>query len=367
MKKYAALLILAVLLFGCAGGGAPPQQPPAQTPGNNQTPANQTPVPQNQTPTPKPSLFPMKLTYTMKQEMPGGTIKSYEIVYWLEGEKKCDSRDAVAGIFTMKEVGMTGMQPYAKITVYLDNGEFVNSNYQSEGDLAFDTAKAQRVDMDFMLLMNYMFRNAGRNFLNDSVWNSTEPIILRNVALFGSSANISISKVGNSTSGVVPCTEFSIATKEVSGYSGQLTVCVAKITDSNPLPYVVYVKPKEGEQGPNWELKSVEKVKSGLTVYSQCMSPVSCPSINPPTQEEQNTCMSRNGSIETMKDDKNCVIEYRCMTLKERAEMQLRNNMAPNCQVQQQMVDSLAACWEQQKNADFDRNDRGCITAVRCP
>ncbi len=363
MKKYLAILVLALLLFGCTGGGGQPpqQQPPAQPPSANQTP----PV----TPPPsKPSPFPMKIVYEMVQgTMQGGVLvnQTIQITYWLEDEKNCSARASVLGLLTMQGVGGGG-QPYAKVTVYLDNGEVVVSNWQQESDLSFDTAKPQAADIDFLLLMNYIFNSAGKNFMNDPIWNSTEPIILNEVNVFGSESNISIAKLSESTSGVVPCTEFNIALRGATS-SQQVIACVARITDTNPLPYIVYFKPKGGEGGPSWKLKSVEKVKSNITKYPQCLPPVSCPKVKTLTQEEWNTCNQQGGSVESIRDSNNCITEYKCMSLKERAEMQIKSNQGPGCQVSQQIVDALAACWGQQKNADFDRDNRGCITAVRCP
>ncbi|NYZ76025.1 hypothetical protein H0N98_02130 [Candidatus Micrarchaeota archaeon] len=343
MKKYLAILVLAFLLFGCTGGGGQPpqQQPPAQPPSTNQTP----PV----TPPPKPSPFPMKIVYEMVQgTMQGGILvnQTIEITYWLEDEKNCSARASVLGLATMQGVGGGG-QPYAKVTVYLDNGDVVASNWQQESDLSFDTAKPQAADIDFLLLMNYIFNSAGKNFMNDPIWNSTEPIILKEVNVFGSESNISITKLSESTSGVVPCTEFSVVVRGTTS-SEQLIACVARITDTNPLPYIVYLKPKGGEGGPNWKLKSVGKVKTL-------------------TQQEWNTCNQQGGSVESIRDSNNCITEYKCMSLKERAEMQIKNSQGPDCQVSQQIVDALATCWEQQKNADFERGNQGCVTAVRCP
>ncbi len=357
MRKYLVFLVLALLLFGCTGGG---QQTPQQTPSANNTP-NQTPT-APVTPPPKLSPFPMKLTYTMPQS--GHTI---EIVYWLEDGKKCGSRDAVVGLSSISEAGAKGTAPFAKVTVYLDNGELISSNWQQESDLSFDTATSQASDIDFMLFMNYVFNAAGKNFMNDSIWNSTEPMLMKEVYAFGAVSNISVIKNGESTSGVSPCTEFSVIVKGSTGSSEQFNVCVAKVTDNNPLPYVVYVKPKGGMGGPEWSLKSVEKVKSGITEYPQCLSPVVCPKVNAPTADDLSACAQRNGTIQSIKDDKNCVSEYRCMTLGQRAEMQIRSNQAPNCGVSQALIDALEACWEQQKNADFSRDTSGCVTSVQCP
>lgn len=363
MKKYLVFLVLALLLFGCAGGGQqPPNQTPPQTPSPNQTP------PTPPAPPPKPSAFPMKIVYEMAQgNMQGGTLvnQTIQIIYWLEDEKNCSARASVLGLVTMQGVGGGG-QPYAKVTVYLDNGEVVASNWQQESDLSFDTAKSQASDIDFLLLMNYIFNSAGKNFMNDPIWNSTEPIILKEVNVFGSQSNISITKLSESTSGVVPCTEFNVVVRGTTS-SEQLIACVARITDTNPLPYIVYFKPKGGEGGPSWKLKSVEKVKSNITKYPQCLSPVSCPKVKTLTQQEWNACNQQGGSVESIKDSNNCITEYRCMSLKERAEMQIKNNQAPNCGVSQQLIDALAACWERQKNADFERDNNGCVTGMRCP
>ena len=362
MKKYLAILVLSLLLFGCTGGGGQPQQqPPTQPPSANQTP----PV---TPPTPKPSPFPMKFVYEMVQETMQEGVRvnqTIEMTYWLEDEKNCSGRASVLGIFTMRGVGGGG-QPYAKVTVYLDKGEVVISNWQQEADLSFDTATPQASDMDFLLVLNYIFNSAGKNFMNDPVWNSTEPVILREVNAFGSESNISVTKLGESTSGVVPCTEFSAVIRGAT-FSEQEIACVARITDTNPLPYVVYFKPKEGQGGPSWTLKSVEKAKSNIAKYSQCLSAVVCPKVKALTQEEQSACNQQGGSVESIRNSNNCITEYRCMSLKERAEMQIKNNQAPGCQVSQQLIDALAACSEQQKNANFERNNQGCITAISCP
>lgn len=353
MKKYLVLLVLTLLLFGCTGGSQQQatQQPPP-TSGPNQT--NSTPV----TPPPKSSPFPMKLNYTMQQGSQG-----IEIIYWLESEKNCNGRDAVLGLATIRA---GGKGPLAKITVYLDKGELVASNWQQETDLSFDTATPQATDIDFMLFMNYVFNTAGKNFMNDPIWNSSDPTLLKGVYAFGAMSNISVIRNGESTSGVVPCTEFSVTVKGSTGSSEQFDVCVARITDSNPLPYVVYVKPKGNMGGPEWDLNSVDKVKSGITSYPQCLSPVTCPKVNAPTQDDINSCNQQNGSIQNIKDDKNCVTEYRCMTMQQRAEMQIRNSQAPGCGVSQQLINEVVACWNQQKNVNFNRDNSGCVTTAVC-
>ncbi|MCX6776292.1 MAG: hypothetical protein NT130_05595 [Candidatus Micrarchaeota archaeon] len=309
----------------------------------------------------------MKIAYEMVQgTMQGGpqVNQTILITYWLEDEKNCSARASVLGLLTMQGASIGG-QPYAKVTVYLDNGEIAVSNWQSESDLSFDTAKPQAMDIDFLLLMNYIFNSAGKNFMNDPIWNSTEPIILKEVNLFGSESNISIAKLSESTSGVVPCTEFNVAIKRTTS-SEQLIACVARITDTNPLPYIVYLKPKGGEGGFSWNLESVEKAKSSIAKYPQCLSPVICPKVKTLTQEEWNACNQQGGSVESIRDSDNCITEYRCMSSEERAEMQIKGSQAPNCQVSQQLIDALAACWEQQKNANFDRDNNGCITGLTC-
>jgi len=364
MKKYLAILVLALLLLGCTGGG----QPPAQPPGANQTPPSANQTPPVTPPAPKPSPFPMKIVYEMVQgNMQGGTLvnQTIQITYWLEDEKNCSARASVLGLFSMQGAGIGG-KPYAKVTVYLDKGDVVVSNWQQEADLSFDTAKPQASDIDFLLLMNYIFSSAGKNFMNDPIWNSTEPLILNEVNIFGSESNISIAKLSESTSGFVPCTEFNIALRGDTS-SQQVIACVARITDTNPLPYIVYLKPKGGEGGFSWKLKSVEKVRSDITLYPQCLSPVSCPKVKTLTQQEWNTCNQQGGSVETIRDSSNCITEYRCMSSKERAEMQIKSSQAPNCQVSQQLIDALAACLEQQKPTDLERDSQGCVTAVRCP
>lgn len=299
--------------------------------------------------------------------MQGGTQvnQTIQIIYWLDDEKNCSARASVLGLLTMQGASIGG-QPYAKVTLYLDKGDVVVSNWQQEADLSFDTAKPQAMDIDFLLFMNYIFNSAGRNFMNDLIWNSTDPTILKDVNAFGSQSNISVTKLGESTSGVVPCTEFSIAVRG-AGSSEQLIACVAHIKDTNPLPYIVYIKPKEGQGGPSWELKSVDKVKSSSTIYPQCLAPIVCPKVQAFTQDQWNTCNQQGGSVESMRDSNNCITEYKCMSLKERAEMQIKNSQGPDCQISQQIVDALAACWEQQKNVDFERGNQGCVTAVRCP
>lgn len=366
MKRYIAVLVLALLFFGCMGG--------QQTPSGNQTPppvsnnsANQTPAANVTVSPPKPSPFPMKITYEMAQGGMGGgpANQTINMIYWLETEKNCSARASVLGLFSVQGTG-SGGQPYAKAAVYLDNGEVVVSNWQQEADLSFDTAKPQATDIDFLLFMNYIFNSAGRNFMNDPIWNSTEPIILNDVNAFGSQSNISVAMLGESTSGVVPCKEFSVAVRGASS-SEQLIACVAHINDTNPLPYVVYIKPKEQGNGPSWELKSVDKVKSDVTIYPQCLAPVVCPKVQAFTQDQWNTCNQQGGSVQSTRDSNNCIINYTCMSQRERAQAQIINNQGPNCPVAPQMVDALANCWQQHKNADFSRDNTGCITAVRCP
>lgn len=348
VKKYLIFLVIALLLFGCTSGGQ--QQAPPQT--SNQT------SPKPVTPPSKSSPFPMKFNYTMQEG-----DQNVSVVYWLESEKNCSGRDAVLGVVIIQQANVGA---FAKFTLYLDRGELVASRWQKESDLAFDTAEPQASDMDFLLFMNYIFNAAGKNFADDPVWNSSEPTLLNEVYAFGSVSNISVANIGESTSGIFPCTEFSVAVKGSMGSAEQYDVCVANITDSNPLLYVVYVKPSGGMMGPAWNLESIEKVKSGIVVYPRCLSPVICPKVNAPTMNNLSTCNLQNGTIQPIRNDQNCVTAYTCMTMQQRAEEQIRKSQAPNCPVSQQLINEVVACWMQRKGAIFSNDNSGCITAVAC-
>jgi hypothetical protein len=121
--------------------------------------------------------------------------------------------------------------------------------------------------------------------------------------------DVSVTRKGTVSSYAIPCTEFEMALRE-EGHSQSISVCIA---NESGLLYTVKLKMEGG--GPEWELKSFTKEKSGVSRYLQCLEPVYCPYVKQPSGDEREACEREGGRIEEKRDERDCVLSYYCKQL----------------------------------------------------
>lgn len=354
IQILSGLLIVSLLLFGCAGGGTA-EQPSAQP---NATAPNASVV-QNEPP-PAPPFNPMKLVYTLPADISSGG-QELILTVWLENRIDCGGREALVGL---QSFAMGDNFAWSKVTVYTDTGETAVSEWTQESGLAFDDLRPVASDFDFYLTLNDIFVRGGKNFMTDQSWNSTTPTILRNVVTGSGISNYSVFRTGNSfTNKTLPCTEFSLVERGTN-VDGAYTVCVADTSADVPLPFVVSVD-FNGEGGPHWWLSSFSHELSGVVSVPQCLEPVHCTYVPGPTSTQASACEARDGTMEAIRDDRNCVSRYECWTLSERVLNNLRNMQNPSCpDPSADIVSGAASCMSEGMNFNLDYSQNGCITAI---
>jgi len=240
-------------------------------------------------------------------------LNEVNITYWFEDKRQCDGRQAVVGVG--KLAGSQFGEGYFKGTLYLDNGEFAQSGTMQRTDLAFDNAETQGGDnFDIAFILNAIFVSDGKNFLtNGEVWNSTEPVILHNVTVFGNDrADIAIAKIGTDLSAIVPCTIFALSSHNSPT---AMHICVARMPGTD-VPYAVYVRPENPEYTammPTWTLTGTMRNASGIMRTLQCLQPVYCPYVEMPSAENQTVCEADgNHLMREFTDEYGCTLRYEC-------------------------------------------------------
>ncbi|PIO06313.1 hypothetical protein COT29_01625 [Candidatus Micrarchaeota archaeon CG08_land_8_20_14_0_20_59_11] len=299
-KAVVFVLVSCVLLFGCVGA---PQEAASPSPTIIASP---TPFP---SPSPTPAFAPLKLEYELRTTTDDQPT-TINVDYFFEDERTCGGKKAWLGLIDFYEPAKPEEGMWVKASVTLDDGVAGVSQQLSKNELAFDTAHSYRNDLDMAFFMNSLFYAAGENFVNHSVWTSEEPIILKDVTVFGNEADdISVFKKGAGKDATVPCTEFSVVGKRGGN---EVLVCVTEPAEKNPLSYVVYFRPG-GEAPFGWELKKVGKEKSGVTRILQCLQPVLCDYVPMPSGDERQACESGGKKMQATSDERGCVLRYDCV------------------------------------------------------
>ena len=278
---------------------------------------------------------------------------------WLNNNMTCNGRQALAGLALMNF--SEGQSGYYKVTVYLDNGELVQTGMDQASSLAFDDMVAKENDfVDIPLTLSDIYAAAGQNLLTDRIWNSTSPTMIRNVEHSRSATNFSVSRMGASTNGTLPCTMFALAAKGTD-MTGTFNVCVASMNDSLPLPFVVSFSFSDMQNAPSWELKSYSFRSPSVVSAPQCLEPVRCayvprPSIN-----------CANGTLEQAKDAKNCVTSYGCVSYRDNALSSIMNSQNSNCpNPSEALINKGIDCIKSNSNIDGPRDNNGCLTDINC-
>ncbi len=354
-----SLAVALMLLFGCASQQAPAPQAPAQ----NVTPPAPAPA-KNETKAAEPPPFkPIHLSYLFSNPGPqgqGGQNINFE--YYFDEKTTCGGRPALNGFMTASQQGQQGSN-YLKVTAYLDTGEVVYSDSLSGQDIAFDTAKPKVSDFDLGFNLQTLVARGGKRLLSDEVWNATKPVLLKNVAVSGGNGDYSVTAGGMDKVAGLECKNFTISAK-ASNMEGQMVLCAHQLDDV-PLSFVASGT-FPGQGSTNWRLTGMAREKPTTAYYSQCLAPVSCPSVSQPTQQERDACGAKGNSIDTAKDENGCAAAYNCITREEQARKSMAQSQRPGCAVNGQFVQQAADCWKQNGNVNYQNGQDGCIEKVEC-
>ncbi len=361
-KVSAIVIMLSALLFlgaGCQNQG----QPEASI-----APAASNAAKSVSEPAANKAIEPLKLVYELKNFGPTGPGGKLGITIWLEGKQQCKGREAYVGVMRMDSVGPNPAPQYSKITYFADNGETAISRFENEDKLAFDDMKSEYDQLNISLTMNAMFAYAGKNFNSPDVWNSTTPILLKNVDSGMSLSDYSVIRQEELTTGVLPCRKFKIVAKGTN-MEGTINACVAKEVNKIKLPFVVSMAFGDaGQNGPSWKLVSYSKEKSGVAFTPQCLEPVKCTYIKEPAQTERAACSSKGGQLDQQRNDQGCITGYKCMMPEDIITDQVSRMQRPGCAVAQAVMTKLLGCRKNnQPNFDVTNyDDSGCAVSVSC-
>jgi hypothetical protein len=316
---------------------------------------------------PTPDL-PLKLSYEMASTGPNGEKQTVLADYYFDKAKDCSGKDAIIGIVEAKQEGQEG-SAFSKMTAYLDDGRMAISNMSGKTDLAFDKAVPTALELDLVLTLNSLFASAGKNFNTDAVWTEEEiPTILKGVTFFSSTqAEVSIKKKGESK-GIVPCTNFELLFSQGGPGGEGIVICVADKSKEILLPYVVSVTMPQGS-GVTWTLTEAKKEKTDITYFPQCLEPVECAAVNEPLQADRDACTAKSGSMDQVRDSRNCITEWKCFTPRERAILDLQNWGPEQCRQivpGETLIQAFIDCKAQNKPANYSQGQNGCVTEVKC-
>ncbi|MFH1234518.1 MAG: hypothetical protein V1493_02800 [Candidatus Diapherotrites archaeon] len=314
-----------------------------------------------------PSL-PLKLSYEMASTGPNGETQTVLASYYFDKAKECSGKDAIIGIVEAKQQGQEG-SAYSKMTAYLDDGRMAISNMSGKPDLAFDKAVPTALELDLVLTLNSLFASAGKNFNTDAVWTEEEiPTILEGATFFNNpQAEVSIIKKGESK-GIVPCTNFELLFSQGGPGGEGILICVADKSKEILLPYVVSVTMPQGS-GVTWALTEAKKEKTDITYFPQCLEPVDCTAVTEPLQADRDACTAGGGSMDTVRDSRNCVSEWKCFTPRDRAIFELQNWGPEQCRQivpADALIQAVIDCKAQNKQANYSQGQNGCVTEVKC-
>ncbi|MCX6801534.1 MAG: hypothetical protein NT067_00320 [Candidatus Diapherotrites archaeon] len=322
----------------------------------------------SKTPLKPTPVLPLKLSYEMASTNQNGEKQTVLASYYFDKAKECNGKDAIIGIVETSQAGQEG-SAYSKMTVYLDDGRMAISNMSGKPDLAFDKAVPTALQLDLVLTLNSLFASAGKNFNTDAVWTEEEiPTILKGVTFFSNpQAEISIKKKGDSK-GIVPCTNFELLFSQGGPGGEGIVVCVADKSKEILLPYVVSVTMPEGS-GITWTLTEAKKEKTDITYYPQCLEPVVCTAVADPLQADRDACTALGGSMDTVRDNRNCVTGWQCFTERDRAISELQNWGPEQCRAVQPgeaLIQAVLDCRAQNKQRSYTQSANGCVTEVKC-
>lgn len=312
----------------------------------------------------KEVLEPLKLVYTLKNFGPKQELTA---TFWFEEKKQCGSREAYLGLMKLESDEPDFHPMFAKTAIFVDNGEMAVSKFvTNEEDLAFDDLTSQLNEFNIPLAYNNIFAYAGKNFNAPEVWESTAPIILKDVDSGTSISDYSLIRQTEDSAGLTPCQKFKLIVKGTS-MDGFFNSCVAKQIGKINLPFIVSLA-FANEQGPSWALKSYASEKSGIAWTPQCLESVKCQYVAQPSESARRECGLNSGQMETIKDEKGCVKEQKCVTQKEIVEQSISRTQRPGCSINSEVKKKLLNCRKKnQPNFDVTRYDEnGCSQEIVC-
>ncbi len=363
----AVFVCLSLFFAGCSQQ-QPTTQPPKTVPPVPEKPNATQPPPEVQKPnvTQQPPQFkPIHLNYQISvPNGPNDVTQQLNFDYYFTEKTDCNGRPALNGFVKMVEATYPDRAGYTKTTVYLDSGEAVYSDRLGEPDLAFDTAKPLMADFDPAFWPQTIIARGNKNILSEEIWSGTKPVLLHNIAVFGGNGDYSITAGSDGKVAGLDCKNITVSVK-ASNMDGQMITCIHKLTDLN-FSFIASAY-AFGGPGFKWSVKSFSREAPSTAYYPQCLTPVSCPSLSKPAQQEYDSCGSQGKSIEITRDDKGCVTNYTCITNEERARKNIASNQRPGCSVDEKLVKENADCWSKQGNVDYQRNEQtGCTTGITC-
>lgn len=256
---------------------------------------------------------------------------------------------------------------FAKIAVYADTGETVVTNFVQEDELMFDDLPAKFNELDMPLFVNSVFAHAGKNFNGDENWNSSAPVILKNVDTGKDVFDYSIVRQDEDASAFRPCRKFKIVEKGDRGTTSY-AACASRDIGTSRLPFTVYFNFIGTGSAPSWKLKSVLNEKPTVAWTPQCLEAVRCKAVKWPSDAQRRVCEGKGGSIEPDNNDAGCTTAYKCRTEEDMVKQSISNTQRPGCDVNSAVMAKLLSCRKQNK-PNFDPkgyDNAGCLTDVAC-
>ncbi|MCK4319003.1 hypothetical protein KAW38_00325 [Candidatus Micrarchaeota archaeon] len=315
MRYYFPLfaLFIAILLVGCIGpapDGETPELEQNETPADVEEPGDA----EVQEEEPAYEFQPFALTYVLDVgEWVSGEDK-INIVYWFEEETECSGRTAIRGIGKMFVQGQDyeGYEKWFKFTFYEDNWEFAMSQMLDKSELLFDTAISSTNEMNVVLVFSDVSGQSDFNLVENDMWISDEPTLIKNIVSSDGIMNYSIVMTGEDTEAVYPCTIFDMAARSETDERFFAELCMAKPNETNKVPFAVWFSYEENEQEIGWELTEFSYEKSGVSRLLQCLEPVYCDYVPRFTWEEEQECYSQGKVVDEVRDERGCLIEVVC-------------------------------------------------------
>lgn len=353
-----------MLIFGCVGPEETPQETPAPETGQSGAAGNDTGAVVSP-PSEEPEFESVHLAYLISVPLDlSGATQQLNYDYYLTEKTECSGRPALNGFVKIIDPVYPDRAAYSKITVYLDSGEAVYSAMASESELAFDGAQPVIPDFDAAFWVQTIVARGGKSMASSEVFESTKPVLLKDVAAFGGNGDYSIVSGKTTSMSGHECKNITISAK-TSNMEGQIITCVGIMEDTN-LTYMVNADIPDSS-GLRWALSTIDDKELTLAFYSQCLSPIQCKKVSRPTTEDYEKCRLDDKSIETTKDEKGCVTAYECLSNSERARRSMEKNQREGCVVNEALVTENADCWDAQGSVQYVYNDQsGCVTSILC-
>ncbi|PIN95940.1 hypothetical protein COU39_03405 [Candidatus Micrarchaeota archaeon CG10_big_fil_rev_8_21_14_0_10_60_32] len=360
-----SVLLAFVLLAGCVQPEATPSPSPLPSPTIAASPS---PIP---SPSPSPSLAPVELEYEVSGFFSNDPQQKATMTYWFEEEADCSGKKALNGIYSVSGSQMGGGTVWGKTTYYYESGELASTDLSQKSGLMFEASRVIQAPIIINFLQE-LFASAGKDFASSEVWDSTKPLVIKDVNFFsGSKQNVSVVNKG-AGSGATPCTDFALYS---TNSPGAIIACATKPTEAAPYSITVYIKPGDDWPAnagnfPTWKLVRVPaKEASGESALLECVDFVRCKHVESPSQSERDACEA--GGDKKMRDEydaNQCVSAYACKTVNDIAVEQVQQMQGPSCGMPSQSVmDAVANCIREDRGGiNWSNDQNGCVISASC-